>query len=340
MIVNNLFAGTITKYFNYDSTSTVTNINLNGNIDNIITMANGGWDNTNINTAAGYRLYEVLGVLPTAGTLGRTVFYTPEKTLNFDTGSEWYSAITLLRPPVQGDIVYYNGTNWVVLSAGTANYPLVTNGAGANPAYEVLSTAAGGTGATAAANAANGVVVLDASGYLPNSSVNYTALITAIPKNVQVFTSTGTWTKPSNVSTVYVEVWGAGGGCNSATAGGGGGGYSAGLVTVTGNVTVTVGTGGTAGGAGGNSSFAGSTTPTGNGGAGGAVGAGGAGGTASGGTINLTGQTGSNTAPQGGNSPRGGSGGINSSTQGTTPGGGAGGDTTNASTTGMVIVYY
>ena len=36
----------------------------------------------------------------------------------------------------QGDILYYNGTSWVRLAAGTANQILVTNGAAANPSWE------------------------------------------------------------------------------------------------------------------------------------------------------------------------------------------------------------
>ena len=43
---------------------------------------------------------------------------------------------------------------------------------------DTISVAYGGTGATAAANTANGVVVLDASGYCPNNSVDTGALKT------------------------------------------------------------------------------------------------------------------------------------------------------------------
>lgn len=45
--------------------------------------------------------------------------------------------------PAQGDIIYYNGTAWVRLAAGTSGYFLKTNGAGANPSW-----AAGGAGST------------------------------------------------------------------------------------------------------------------------------------------------------------------------------------------------
>ena len=139
-ILNIANAGTVSRYFNYATTSEVNAINLNGNFDNIVTALNGGLTNTNINTTAGYRLYEVLGVLPAAGTSGRTVFYTVDSSLNFDTGTQWYSAITLLRPPVQGDIVYFNGTNWVVLGYGTKGKSLTTGGASANPSWEGMTT--------------------------------------------------------------------------------------------------------------------------------------------------------------------------------------------------------
>lgn len=123
-----------------------------------------------------------------------------------------------------------------------------------------------------------------------------------IPKNIQVFTSSGTWTRPTGVSKVYVKVIGAGGNGasgsgNGAGGGGGGGGYAEGLISVTGNVTVTIGA---------TNSFAGSTTIQATNGSNGTAssgsgssfvnGAGGAGGAGSNGTINLTGATGAGGA--------------------------------------------
>ncbi|MBI9063702.1 MAG: hypothetical protein JEZ14_17105 [Marinilabiliaceae bacterium] len=46
-----------------------------------------------------------------------------------------------LGSDTQGDIMYYNGTDWVRLAAGTSGQVLQTNGAGANPSWE---DAAGG----------------------------------------------------------------------------------------------------------------------------------------------------------------------------------------------------
>jgi hypothetical protein len=139
--------------------------------------------------------------------------------------------------------------------------------------------------------------------------------------SVQMFTSSGTWTRPSGVSVVVVEVIGGGGGGGgagatgagqtSAGSGGGSGGYAVKRIDVSGisSATITVGAGGTGGAAGatggngGASSWVdGTNTITANGGTGGA-GAGpssatgiantaGIGGTATGGDINVPGQGG------------------------------------------------
>lgn len=135
----------------------------------------------------------------------------------------------------------------------------------------------------------------------------------SLSAQMQVFTGSGTWTKPSGVSVVTVKVvggGGGGGGCSNAAGtiaggGGGAGGYSEGEVAVTGNVTVTVGAlgaggvGAAVGSNGGTSSFAGSTTVAATGGTGGDNGAtddaaayGGAGGTGSVGDLNMVGQKG------------------------------------------------
>ena len=42
--------------------------------------------------------------------------------------------------PAQGDILYYNGTTWVSLTAGTSGYYLKTQGAGANPIWAEVAS--------------------------------------------------------------------------------------------------------------------------------------------------------------------------------------------------------
>jgi hypothetical protein len=128
--------------------------------------------------------------------------------------------------------------------------------------------------------------------------------------SVQVFTSSGTWTKPSGITKVMVEVQGGGSSGSTSNssednAGGAGGGYARKLIDVSSisSATITVGTGGAGvvgnairnGNAGGNSSWSdGTNTVTGNGG----VAPDNthdqhtAGGTATGGDLNISGGTG------------------------------------------------
>ena len=136
------YGGTITLPQTWSTGDSVTAAKKNSELNAIVNEVNGGLDNSNADTTNGYRFYEVKGTIPSAGTEGRIVYLTSDDLLHLDDGSQWMHGVFYTGTAAQGDIIYYNGTDWTRLAAGTANYPLVTNGASANPAYEQIVTAA------------------------------------------------------------------------------------------------------------------------------------------------------------------------------------------------------
>lgn len=179
-------------------------------------------------------------------------------------------------------------------------------------------------------------------------------------KNVVILSTSGTYTVPSGVYALNVQVWGAGGsGGNTASAGqsgggGGGGAYSNAVLAVTPGQTISyiIGAGGS-NGAGGSSNF-GSITANGGAKGGDNGGGGGIGGAATGGTVNLSGgygDPGQSSAAifggAGGFSPMGGVGSsaLNNA-PGALPGGGGSGKgpsgtgTGAAGANGLIIITY
>jgi hypothetical protein len=171
-------------------------------------------------------------------------------------------------------------------------------------------------------------------GSIVNSDVNASAAIVASKlsgvesglTSVQTFTSSGTWTRPTGITKVIVEIQGAGGSGtdgNSTSAtmnSGASGGYVKKLIDVSSitSATITIGTGGaasstTTGNAGGNSVWSdGTNTLTAGGGGGGLSTSyyGGIGGTAVGGDLNIAGQNGGAYAYRSGGDSQFGYGGI------------------------------
>src|SRR3989338_3266795 len=124
---------------------------------------------------------------------------------------------------------------------------------------------------------------------------------------IRFYTSTQTWTKPSNLSYIVVEVWGGGGnggsgeGSNNGGLGNGGGGGGSGgyamrtmtSISLASSYTATVGAAGGTSNFGGLVSASGGTAGVGGYQSGGTIGgAGGAAGTGAGGDVNMTGNPG------------------------------------------------
>jgi hypothetical protein len=361
------------------STTPVTNLNIGGNATNvtgIVAPANGGTGiaNNATMTVTGVGNYAFTRTLtgatnvtfPTSGTLygtlsGSITSSQLATSLSDETGTGaavFGTTPTLATPVINGTIT------------GTTVIPVANGGTGASTLTANGILVGHTTSAVTATTAGNDGEVLTSNG--TGIDPSFQAPLT-IPTNIQVFSTSGTWTKPTNVTKVWVKVWGGGGGgvtasSNASGAGGGGGAYAEGLVAVTGNVTVTVGSGGAAGTtttptAGGASSFVGSTTVSANGGSPGSSQTGGTGGTVGSGTITIAGGNGGHSTlgdgasgGTGGGSPMGGAGGVGgpganaagtskAGQPGVAPGGGGGGgnETTGAGgagAPGRVIVYY
>jgi len=227
----------------------------------------------------------------------------------------------------KGDLIGYDGTDNVRLAVGTNGQVLTAN----SSATTGLSWATASSG----------------SGF----------------SNIQVFTSSGTFTVPAGITKVKATVVGGGGGGRNDGGGGGGGGAAIEIVSglTPGNtVTVTVGTGGaggSTGGTGNTSSFGAFCSAT--GGAGGQTSPafqGVLGGLGSGGDLNIRGGSGMPQISDGANNVGGGGGNsilgggaptppttTNASAGGAYGGGGAGtwgGGTASAGGAGVVIVEW
>jgi len=219
-----------------------------------------------------------------------------------------------------GNIIVGNGATWVAESGATARTSLglgsiatqassaVSITGGSITGITDLAVADGGTGqgsytngqllignttgntlAKATITAGTGISVTNGSGAITIASTGGGGFA-----NMDVFTSTGTWTNPGSVTKVKVTVVGGGGGGGTGPAGGGGaGGTAIEVVTIpTSPVAVTIGGGGGANATGGTSSFSSYCSATGGAANGSPNQVGGTGGGGSGGQLNIKGQAG------------------------------------------------
>lgn len=157
------------------------------------------------------------------------------------------------------DLITYNGSTWVnAAQINATNIPNTTITAA------MMNSGAATAGQVPIANGSGGVAY-------------GTVSVAGILIDVQTFTSSGTWTKPSGTTAVEVWVVGGGGGSGGTSTGSGAGG-NGGTSSFGAHCSATGGSGSTADTSGG----AGSRT-------------GGAAGSASGGTINIAGRSGGNS---------------------------------------------
>ena len=228
--------------------------------DTDLTITGGGTGVPNLE--AGFKVGGSAGV-PTASIQDDAVTTAKILDANVTTAKINDDAITLakLAAGTDGELITWDASgDPAAVAVGTATHVLTSNGAGAAPTFQ----AAGGGGL----------------------------------QSVQVFTSSGTWTKPAGISSVRVQLVGSGCGGFNWNKSGGAGGYSEKFIDVSSisSETVTVGAGAASGVAGNTSSFGSHCSGAGGGVPPGSAGSrtmSGLGGTASGGDINIQGGGGS-----------------------------------------------
>lgn len=234
IFVNINYADTVARYFDYSSGDTVTDVNLDGNFNNIVNELNGGLTNDNADTANGFRFIQILGTLPAAGNQGRVVFQQSDNSLYFDTGSAWRQVVTPSGSAVQGDIVYFGGTTWDLLAKNATSTRYLSNTGGSNnPAWAQVNLA---NGITIASQATGDILYASSSSAWTRLGVGSNGqvlkLASGLPSwasgsNVELFTANGTFTTNANTTIVYITMCGSGGGGeggNGGSTNGGGGG--------------------------------------------------------------------------------------------------------------------
>src|ERR1041385_3880934 len=109
---------------------------------------------------------------------------------------------TLFASPAQGDILYYNGSDWVRLAAGTSGKVLQTNGAAANPSWVTPGAAWGGITGTLSSQTDLQYALNPQQGFLINGKLS----VTVASNNLTVALKTLAGNNPSASEPVYVRM--------------------------------------------------------------------------------------------------------------------------------------
>lgn len=183
-----VLADIVQTYKDYNDGDVVTAINLDGNFNNIRNVVNGGLDNTNADITDGFRFIEIVSSLPAAGNQGRVVYLTTDNILYFDDGSNFLQSVVITGTKAQGDVIYYDGTNWVLLAKDTSASRYISNtGTGSSPKWATIDVTNGLSGTLPVASGGTGLATItDGAVMLGSGTGNVTPLPVTVDGSILI----------------------------------------------------------------------------------------------------------------------------------------------------------